>query len=158
MHQTHINPNQIFQIGNGFGFFITFHYGYFENGRRRRASSKCQARSSAVTKKFRQSLIPDSDGIFLMRPLTDFPVPRAPCPQPFKARSFLFIHSDSRMPISIRRQFSRRSAFRRCRPSPFRAEKHPSCPRRPSRYVLTLTRRKYPRRPSGERSSRYTIW
>ena len=30
------NPNQIFQIGNGFGFFITFHYGYFENGRRRR--------------------------------------------------------------------------------------------------------------------------
>ena len=31
-----VNPNQIFQIGNGFGFFLTFHYGYFENGRRRR--------------------------------------------------------------------------------------------------------------------------
>ena len=30
------NPNQIFQIGNGFGFFIIFHYGYSENGRRRR--------------------------------------------------------------------------------------------------------------------------
>ena len=30
------NPNRIFQIGNGFGFFITFHYGYFENGRRKR--------------------------------------------------------------------------------------------------------------------------
>ena len=118
---------------------------------------KRRTRSSAITKKFRQSLIPDSDGIFLMRPLTDFSVPRAPCPQPFKARSFLFIHSDGRMPISIRRQFSRRSAFRRCRPSPFRAEKHPSCPRRPSRYVLTLTRRKYPRRSSGKRSSRYTI-
>ena len=119
---------------------------------------KRRTRSSAITKKFRQSLIIDSDGIFLMRPLTDFLVSRAPCPQPFKARSFLFIHSDGRMPISIRRQFSRRSAFRRCRPSPFRAEKHPSCPRRPSRYVLTLTRRKYPRRPGGERSSRYTIW
>ena len=23
------NPNQIFQIGNGFGFFLTFHYDYF---------------------------------------------------------------------------------------------------------------------------------
>ena len=29
------NPNQIFQIGNGFGFFLTFHYDYFENGRLR---------------------------------------------------------------------------------------------------------------------------
>ena len=38
------NPNQIFQIGNGFGFFLTFHYDYFENGRRRRASSKCRTR------------------------------------------------------------------------------------------------------------------
>ena len=118
---------------------------------------KRRTRSSAITKKIRQSLIPDSDGIFLIRPLTDFSVPRAPCPQPFKARSFLFIHSDGRMPISIRRQFSRRSAFRRCRPNPFRAEKHPSCPRCPSRYVLTLTRRKYPRRSSGKRSSRHTI-
>ena len=73
------NPNQIFQIGNGFGFFLTFHYDYFKNGRRRRASSKRRTRSSAITKKFRQSLITDSDGIFLMWPLTDFPVPRAPC-------------------------------------------------------------------------------
>ena len=38
------NPNQIFQIGNGFGFFLTFHYDYFENGRRRRASSKRRTR------------------------------------------------------------------------------------------------------------------
>ena len=74
------NPNRVFQIGNGFGFFLTFHYDYFENGRRRRASSKRRTRSSAITKKFRQSLIIDSDGIFLMLPLTDFPVPRAPCP------------------------------------------------------------------------------
>ena len=83
------NPNQIFQIGNGFGFFLTFHYDYFENGRRRRASSKRRTRSSAITKKFRQSLIIDSDGIFLMRPLTDFFVPRSPHPQPFKENSFL---------------------------------------------------------------------
>ena len=38
------NPNQIFQIGNGFGFLLTFHYDYFENGRRRRASSKRRTR------------------------------------------------------------------------------------------------------------------
>ena len=38
------NPNQIFQIGNGFGFFLAFHYDYFENGRRRRASSKRRTR------------------------------------------------------------------------------------------------------------------
>ncbi|MEI3414830.1 MAG: hypothetical protein V8Q88_06610 [Christensenellales bacterium] len=38
------NPNQIFQIGNRFGFFLIFHYDYFENGRRRRASSKRRTR------------------------------------------------------------------------------------------------------------------
>ena len=38
------NPNQIFQIGNGFGFFLTFHYDYFENGRWRGASSKRRTR------------------------------------------------------------------------------------------------------------------
>ena len=50
---------------------------------------KLRTRSSAITKKFRQSLITVSDGIFLMRPLTDFPVPRSPHPQPFKENSFL---------------------------------------------------------------------
>ena len=29
------NPNQIFQIGNGFGFFLSFHSNDFENGGRR---------------------------------------------------------------------------------------------------------------------------
>ena len=50
---------------------------------------KRRTRSSAITKKFRQSLITVSDGIFLMRPLTDFSVPRSPHPQPFKENSFL---------------------------------------------------------------------
>ena len=38
------NPNRIFQIGNGFGFFLNFQYDYFENGMRRRASSKRRTR------------------------------------------------------------------------------------------------------------------
>ena len=64
------NPNQIFQIGNGFGFFLILHVAHFINSRRRSASLRRRTRSSAIMQKFRQSLIRDSAGIFLMQPLT----------------------------------------------------------------------------------------
>ena len=59
------NPNQIFQIGNGFGFFLTFHYDYFENGRRRRASSKRRTRYSPVSKTPTEPFVDDSAGGFV---------------------------------------------------------------------------------------------
>lgn len=33
------NPNQVFLIGHGFGLFLSFHYDYAPNGRRKRTSS-----------------------------------------------------------------------------------------------------------------------
>ena len=34
------NPNQIFQIGNGFGFFIDLRYNFFLNGKEQKSTSK----------------------------------------------------------------------------------------------------------------------
>ena len=38
------NPNQIFQIGNGFGFFIDLRYNFFLNGKERKTTSKPRIR------------------------------------------------------------------------------------------------------------------
>ena len=38
------NPNQIFQIGNGFGFFIDLRYNFFLNGKEQKSTSKPRIR------------------------------------------------------------------------------------------------------------------
>ena len=39
------NPNQIFQIGNGFGFFIDLRYNFFLNGKEQKSTSKPRIRN-----------------------------------------------------------------------------------------------------------------
>ena len=38
------NPNPIFQIGNGFGFFIDLRYNFFLNGKEQKSTSKPRIR------------------------------------------------------------------------------------------------------------------